>query len=59
LQALSFYNLAGASIDKTTLKHVAKVCAGVELRDHLVDVLVSLSHVPDEVSIKINKNLDS
>ena len=40
LQALCFYNLAGASIDPGTLKHVAKVCAGVELSDHVVQVSI-------------------
>lgn len=37
--ALVFYNVAGASIDKKTLKHVAKTVAHVELSDHLIDVV--------------------
>jgi len=38
-QALYFYNLAGASIDPKTLQHVAKVCANVDLSDHVVEVI--------------------
>ena len=41
-QALCFYNLAGASIDPATLKHVAKVCAGVHLSDHVVEVIFTI-----------------
>jgi len=41
-KALCFYNLAGASIDPSTLKHVARVCANVDLRDHVVDVLFTI-----------------
>ena len=41
-QALYFYNLAGASIDPHTLQHVAKVCANVELSDHVVDVIFTI-----------------
>ena len=42
LQALYFYNLAGASISPATLKHVAKVCANVDLSDHLVEVIFTI-----------------
>lgn len=42
LQALCFYNLAGASIGTDTLKHVARVCANVELSDHVVDVIFTI-----------------
>ena len=35
-KALYFHNLAGASIDRRMLAHAAKVCAGVELSDHVV-----------------------
>lgn len=41
-KALCFYNLAGASIDQATLKHVAKVCANVHLCDHVVDVIFTI-----------------
>ena len=41
-QALYFYNLAGASIDPKTLQHVAKVCANVDLSDHVVDVIFTI-----------------
>ena len=42
LQALCFYNLSGASIDPATLKHVAKVCANVDLSDHVVEVIFTI-----------------
>ena len=41
-QALCFYNLSGASIDPDTLKHVAKVCADVDLSDHVVAVMFTI-----------------
>lgn len=41
-KALYFYRLAGASIDPHTLRHVAKVCAGVELSDHVIDVIFTI-----------------
>ena len=41
-QALYFYNLAGASIDPRTLQHVAKVCANVDLSDHVVGVIFTI-----------------
>lgn len=40
--ALTFYHVAGASIDKTTLKHVARTVAKVDLTDHLVDVVFAI-----------------
>ncbi|XP_036355976.1 calcium uptake protein 1, mitochondrial isoform X5 [Octopus sinensis] len=40
--ALSFYHLAGVSIDKETLKHVAKTVANVQLTDHLVDLVFTI-----------------
>uniref|UniRef100_A0A2C9JTJ8 EF-hand domain-containing protein n=1 Tax=Biomphalaria glabrata TaxID=6526 RepID=A0A2C9JTJ8_BIOGL len=40
--ALSFYHLAGVSIDQETLKHVAKTVAMVELSDHVIDVVFTL-----------------
>lgn len=40
--ALTFYHIAGASIDQATLKHVAKTVAHVELSDHVVDVVFTI-----------------
>uniref|UniRef100_A0A0B7A398 EF-hand domain-containing protein n=1 Tax=Arion vulgaris TaxID=1028688 RepID=A0A0B7A398_9EUPU len=40
--ALSFYHLAGVSIDQETFKHVAKTVAMVELSDHVIDVVFTL-----------------
>ncbi|XP_074648377.1 calcium uptake protein 1, mitochondrial-like [Tubulanus polymorphus] len=40
--ALTFYHVAGASIDQVTLKHVAKTVAGIELNDHIIDVVFTL-----------------
>merc|ERR1712025_1149245 len=40
--ALQFYHIAGAPIERSTMKHVAKTVAHVELSDHLVDVVFTL-----------------
>nr|XP_011445736.2 calcium uptake protein 1, mitochondrial isoform X6 [Crassostrea gigas] len=40
--ALSFYHLAGVSIDEETLKHVAATVAGVKLSDHVVELVFTL-----------------
>lgn len=40
--ALTFYHIAGASIDQATLKHVAKTVAHLDLSDHLIDVVFTL-----------------
>jgi len=40
--ALQFYHIAGAPIERHTMKHVAKTVAHVELSDHLVDVVFTL-----------------
>lgn len=40
--ALTFYHIAGASIDHATLKHVAKTVAHVELSDHVIDVVFTI-----------------
>ncbi|XP_064632214.1 calcium uptake protein 1, mitochondrial-like isoform X2 [Lineus longissimus] len=40
--ALTFYHVAGASIDQATLKHVAKTVAHITLSDHVVDVVFTL-----------------
>ncbi|CAO1319525.1 unnamed protein product [Diamesa serratosioi] len=40
--ALTFYHIAGASIDQVTLKHVAKTVAMVDLSDHVIDVVFTI-----------------
>jgi len=40
--ALTFYHIAGASIDQTTLKHVAKTVAHVDLSDHVINVVFTI-----------------
>ena len=40
--ALTFYNIAGAPIQRATMKHVAHTVAGVELSDHIIDVVFVL-----------------
>ncbi|XP_023173155.1 calcium uptake protein 1 homolog, mitochondrial isoform X2 [Drosophila hydei] len=40
--ALTFYHIAGASIDQQTLQHVAKTVALVNLTDHVVDVVFTI-----------------
>jgi len=40
--ALTFYHIAGAPIERQTMKHVARTVAHVELSDHLVDVVFTL-----------------
>lgn len=40
--ALKFYAIAGASIDKTILKHVANIISNVELSDHVIDVVFDI-----------------
>uniref|UniRef100_G3W5G4 Calcium uptake protein 1, mitochondrial n=1 Tax=Sarcophilus harrisii TaxID=9305 RepID=G3W5G4_SARHA len=40
--ALSFYHMAGASLDKATMQQVAKTVAKVELSDHVCDVVFAL-----------------
>nr|XP_050867521.1 calcium uptake protein 1 homolog, mitochondrial isoform X1 [Vespula vulgaris] len=40
--ALTFYNIAGASIDQATLKHVAKTVAHVDLSDHVIQVVYTI-----------------
>lgn len=40
--ALTFYHIAGASIDQSTLKHVAKTVAHVDLSDHVIDVVFTI-----------------
>jgi len=40
--ALTFYHIAGAPIERSTLKHVARTVAHVDLSDHLLDVVFTL-----------------
>ncbi|XP_037958196.1 calcium uptake protein 1 homolog, mitochondrial isoform X2 [Teleopsis dalmanni] len=40
--ALTFYHIAGASIDQATLKHVAKTVAMVDLSDHVIEVVFAI-----------------
>jgi len=40
--ALTFYHIAGAPIERDTMKHVARTVAHVDLSDHLVDVVFTL-----------------
>uniref|UniRef100_A0A8K9XIE0 Calcium uptake protein 1, mitochondrial n=1 Tax=Oncorhynchus mykiss TaxID=8022 RepID=A0A8K9XIE0_ONCMY len=40
--ALSFHHMAGASIDKATMKQVARTVAKVDLSDHVCDVVFAL-----------------
>lgn len=40
--ALSFYHVAGVSIDQETLKHVARTVVHVDLSDHVVEVVFTL-----------------
>lgn len=40
--ALTFYHMAGASVDRSTLQHVAKTVAGVAISDHVIDVVFEL-----------------
>lgn len=40
--ALTFYHMAGAPIERETMKRVAQTVAGVELSDHIIDVVFVL-----------------
>uniref|UniRef100_A0A0K2TJ33 Calcium uptake protein 1 homolog, mitochondriallike [Bombyx mori] n=1 Tax=Lepeophtheirus salmonis TaxID=72036 RepID=A0A0K2TJ33_LEPSM len=40
--SLTFYHIAGAPIERKTLRHVARAVAGIELTDHLLDVVFTL-----------------
>jgi len=40
--ALTFHTIAGAPIERSTMKHVSKTVAHVELSEHLVDVVFTL-----------------
>lgn len=49
--ALTFYHIAGASIDQATLKHVAKTVAHVDLSDHVIDVVFTIFDENSEYKI--------
>jgi len=40
--ALTFYHMAGASVDAQTLQHVASSVAGVTIPDHVIEVVFAL-----------------
>jgi Ca2+-binding EF-hand superfamily protein len=40
--ALTFYHIAGAPIERSTMKHVAQTVAAVELSNHVIDVVFVL-----------------
>ena len=40
--ALTFYHIAGASIDQPTLRHVARTVAHVDLHPHLINVVFTI-----------------
>ncbi|XP_073970938.1 mitochondrial calcium uptake 1 isoform X2 [Rhodnius prolixus] len=50
--ALTFYHIAGASIDRATLKHVAKTVAHVDLSDHVIAVVFTIfdENLDDQLS---------
>nr|XP_014283175.1 calcium uptake protein 1 homolog, mitochondrial-like isoform X2 [Halyomorpha halys] len=60
--ALTFYHIAGASIDRATLKHVAKTVAHVDLSDHVINVVFTIfdENMDDQLSnrefISVMKN---
>jgi len=41
-KALTFHHLAGSPVEPDTLKHVAQVCAGVDLSPHIVQVMFTI-----------------
>lgn len=49
--ALTFYHIAGASIDPPTLKHVAKTVAHVDLSDHVINVVFTIFDENSEYQI--------
>ena len=51
--ALQFYHIAGAPIERSTMKHVAKTVAHVELSDHLIDVVIFYSKQTTTQSLSI------
>ena len=54
--ALTFYHIAGASIDQATLKHVAKTVAMVELSDHVIDVVFTIFDDNSKFKIHLHTN---
>lgn len=55
--ALTFYHMAGASIDAPTLQHVASSVAGVTIPDHVIEVVFALfdENREDFTSLKLAK----
>lgn len=51
--ALTFYHIAGASIDQPTLRHVARTVARVDLHPHLVNVVFTIFDENSEFLIDI------
>lgn len=39
---VTFYNMAGASVDQPTLQHVAKTVANVDIRTHVIETVFTL-----------------
>lgn len=39
---VTFYNMAGASVDPPTLRHVARTVANVDIRSHVIDTVFTL-----------------
>ncbi|XP_065578725.1 calcium uptake protein 1 homolog, mitochondrial-like isoform X2 [Artemia franciscana] len=60
--ALTFYHVAGAAIDKATMKHVARIVANVNLSDHLMDVVFDVfdvnqdGHLSNREFVAVMKN---
>jgi len=46
--ALTFYHIAGSSIDKQIFRHVAKIVNQIDLDEHLVDVVFTLFDQNDD-----------
>lgn len=57
--ALTFYHIAGASIDQATLKHVAKTVAHVDLSDHVIDVVFTIFDENSKLAQNPNKLINS
>lgn len=58
--ALTFYHIAGASIDQPTLRHVAKTVAHIELDPHVINVVFTIFDENSECFLlKIKKVLSA
>lgn len=56
--ALTFYHIAGASIDEMTLKHVARTVAHVELSDHVIHVVFTIFDENREFYFRMGNSFD-